>query len=472
VKATARRIERGDWQTPPALAAAVVERAARCLPSPHTVLEPTCGEGTFLAAARAAFPRAELRGFEIDAGYGALAAQRVPAAEIIRADFFRTDWSAVLGRVVEPVLVLGNPPWVTAASLGALSSGNLPQDRTSTLTGLDALTGRSNFDVSEWMIAHLLERLIGRSFLLAMLCKVGVARKLLLRSVREKWPLQGEIVRVDAREHFDAAVDAVLLVVKAGDSETAWSIYPSFDATKACSLLGVVDDQLTPDVDAFLATRDLEGPSALIWRSGLKHDCAELLELVPRGDGLENGRGQRVDVESARVFPLLKGSDVAHGRAPKRWVIVPQDHTGQDPAVHFGANPNLARYLDANRADLARRRSRIYEGRPPFAIFGVGPYSFAPYKVAIAGLYKKLRFTVVPPAFGRPVMFDDTVYFLPCATEDEATSLAHALGSERVRRFFEARLFWDAKRPIQKSVLARLSLDALTPAERPPILAR
>jgi hypothetical protein len=58
-------------------------------------------------------------------------------------------------------------------------------------------------------------------------------------------------------------------------------------------------------------------------------------------------------------------------------------------------------------------------------------------------------------------MFDDTVYFLPCDTEDEARRLCEGLGSERVRRFLEARVFWDAKRPIQKSVLSRLSLDLL-----------
>lgn len=467
MKAASRRVEHGDWQTPAALAEAVVSRLiasgrAGAPEAPLTVLEPTCGEGTFLAAAHAAFPTARLLGFEIDEAHAAAAARRVPAAEIVRADFFRTDWTAVLSRAVEPLLVLGNPPWVTAAALGSLASTNLPADRRSPLSGLDAVTGKSNFDVSEWMIGHLCERLLGRRFLLAMLCKAGVARKLLLRVRRQRWLLSGEIVHVEARAHFAAAVDAALLVVEpcSGEGARAWPVFPSLDAPQI-SATDVVDDQLTPDVDAFLATRYLEGRSTRAWRSGLKHDAAEVLELTRRGDQLVNGRGVIVDVEADRIFPLLKGSDVVHGRWPTRSVIVTQDHPGQAPALHLDALPRLARYLDANRGPLDRRKSRIYRGRPAYSMFGVGPYSFAPFKVAIAGLYKRLRFVVVGPEAGRPVMFDDTVYFLPCESEEEASALVAALGSPRVRRFFEARLFWDAKRPIQKSVLARLSLDVV-----------
>jgi hypothetical protein len=461
----AGRIARGDWQTPLALAEAVVARLAGSHPAPRTILEPTCGEGAFLVAAGAAFPTARLLGLEIDPGYAKTASRRVPEAEILQADFFRTDFRELLSRVDEPVLVVGNPPWVTTATLGALAARNLPEDRTSNLKGLDAVTGKSNFDVSEWMIAHLLERLVdrlGRGFLFAMLCKASVARRLLLRCERERWPVSGEVIRIDARGHFEAAVDAVVLVLAPGEPGSPWPVYPSLEATVASSSMGVVDDQLTNDVDALLSTRDLEGPSALTWRSGLKHDCAAVLELASRLGRLENGRGERVDVEGDRVFPLLKGSDVFHGRPAERRVILPQDHPGQDPAVQLEASPRLARYLAARRAEFDARKSRIYRGRPPYSIFGVGPYSFAPFKVAVAGLYKELRFVVVPPLEGRPVMFDDTVYFLPCDTEAQARRLRELLGSERVRRFFEARLFWDAKRPIQKSVLSRLSLDGLT----------
>jgi type I restriction-modification system DNA methylase subunit len=43
--------EYGDFQTPVDLAERVCSLASRCLPEPATVIEPTCGTGTFLIAA-------------------------------------------------------------------------------------------------------------------------------------------------------------------------------------------------------------------------------------------------------------------------------------------------------------------------------------------------------------------------------------------------------------------------------------
>ena len=47
-----RRTIRGDYQTPPELAHAVCARLAGDGLAPAAVLEPTCGRGAFLAAAR------------------------------------------------------------------------------------------------------------------------------------------------------------------------------------------------------------------------------------------------------------------------------------------------------------------------------------------------------------------------------------------------------------------------------------
>ena len=60
------KIERGDWQTPNALARSVLE-VVRAMPeaeAPATIVEPTCGEGAFLHAAAEIFPAAERRGWE------------------------------------------------------------------------------------------------------------------------------------------------------------------------------------------------------------------------------------------------------------------------------------------------------------------------------------------------------------------------------------------------------------------------
>ena len=129
---------------------------------------------------------------------------------------------------------------------------------------------------------------------------------------------------------------------------------------------------------------------------------------------------------------------------------------------HFA--PKAWQYLVANEALLAQRSSSIYRNRPRVSIFGVGEYSFALWKVAISGLYKKLEFVAVPPFRGRPVVLDDTCYFFPCQSEDECLVLHDLVHSEPAREFWSAFIFWDAKRPITAQILNLLDFAALARA--------
>src|ERR1700691_1994399 len=163
--ATSSRVEYGDWQTPAELA----ERALTCvlrsmMTPPRAVVEPTCGEGAFLVAAAHQLPEAELAGYEINKRYVDVTASKLRGARqtVRQADFFSVDWEREVSELGKPILVIGNPPWVTSADLGAMGSSNIPTKRNfKGLNGLDARTGKSNFDVSEWMILRLLRALIG-----------------------------------------------------------------------------------------------------------------------------------------------------------------------------------------------------------------------------------------------------------------------------------------------------------------------
>jgi len=110
---------------------------------------------------------------------------------------------------------------------------------------------------------------------------------------------------------------------------------------------------------------------------------------------------------------------------------------------------------------LDQRKSSVYKNRARFSVFGVGPYSFAPWKVAISGLYKKLDFVCVPPFQGRPVVLDDTCYFFPCQSREECRVLHELMMSDPAQEFLSAFIFWDAKRPITAGVLNLLNLAAL-----------
>ncbi len=490
---------RGDWQTPSALAHAVLATlASRHAPdapdapdAPAVVLEPTCGEGAFLEAAAVAYPSARLLGYELNPTYARRARARLPAgrATVRVADFFAVDWERVLAAHPGPLLMVGNPPWVTTATLGALGASNGPRRRrVEGLGGLEALTGKSNFDLAEAVILRLLGALAGaqgRRATLAMLCKGSVARRVIERASAARWDVApGGLYAIDAQRHFGAAVSAVLFVCELGIGAARGRAWPSFalpspappafpasHASRASRVaraaptpapgLVVVDGVAVADAEAYARTAHLAGDCAPAWRSGLKHDCASVMELSRDGEGWRNGLGERVTIEPELLYPLAKGADVAGGRPVERAVLVPQRALGEDTSTLAGRAPLAWRYLCAHRDRLGARKSSVYRGRPEFSIFGVGPYAFAPWKVAVSGLHKRLDFVVLGPFAGRPVVLDDTCYFLPFDDEPSARAACGLLQTPGAREFLGARIFWEAKRPISKAILQRLSLAAL-----------
>ncbi len=465
-----QRVAHGDWQTPRALADAVVANVRRTGEPVRAVLEPTCGTGTFLAAAARAFPEARLFGFDRSAAYVEAARRELGArpAELGVCDFFEHDWERTLRALPEPFLLLGNPPWVTSSTLGALRSTNLPaKSNFKRQPGLAALTGKANFDISEWMLSHLLAAARGRHFTLAMLCKAAVARRIMHECAEQGAELEGSVYGVDARAHFSAAVSAVLLVLRSqpggarSRGEARFGVYADLEAREPERVMGVVNGRAFSDLDAQRATVGLEGPSALTWRSGVKHDLARVMELTERGGVLVNGLGEDVAIERELVYPLRKSSELAHAESERRFVLVTQARLGDDTSAIRERAPATWRYLERHRAAFEARKSRIYRGQPPFAMFGVGAYTFAPYKVAISALHKRLAFRALGPALGRPVVLDDTAYFLPCESQPQAERLERALSTPLARAFLEARIFWDDMRPINKGVLGSLCLERL-----------
>lgn len=237
------------------------------------------------------------------------------------------------------------------------------------------------------------------------------------------------------------------------------SLYKTLETSSLSGKFGLIDGELVSDVDTYLELRHLDGGSSHVWRSGIKHDASKVMELSPQGEDYLNGNGETVAIEHDFVYPLLKSSDLGNGRIkPRRAVIVTQMTSGDPTSRIKELAPRTWQYLCENGGKLDARRSSIYKNRPRFAMFGIGPYSFAPWKVAISGLYKSFEFTVLPPSEGRPVMVDDTCYSIPCRSEAHAIILRKILSSEISMRFLKSLVFIESKRPITVDVLRRLSI--------------
>ncbi len=469
------RRDLGDFQTPPGLVAAVLDRLD-ALGIPHArVLEPTCGRGHFLSGLLARVdPPGEVRGFEIQ-GQHLDDARRLDAGvtsiALEQADFFSLDLATRLRWSGEgPLLVVGNPPWVTTAALGRLGSANGPaRTRVEGLTGLDSRTGRSNFDLAEAVWVKLLTELPEPEATIALLCKVATARNVLRWASRAGRPIaSASIHRIDARRWFAATVDACLFVVRTGLGVGCYraEVYPDLVSEIPEATIAVVDDLLVADLDAFERHRSVFGRSGRAWRQGVKHDAAAVMELTHGDSGWRNVLGEAVDVEPDRVYPLLKGADLARSSRPARGVLVTQRRLDEDTNGLARTSPRLWSYLQAHAAALAARRSKVYEGRPPFAMFGVGDYAFAPHKIAVSGFHKALKFRAIGPVDGRPVLLDDTCYLLPCESARESRRLAARLNGPSAQALLASLCFSDAKRPVTKAILSRIDLDRL-PAAAP-----
>ncbi len=464
----------GDWQTPRALVVAVLDRLRADGHRWDRVLEPTCGQGHWLEVlGQEPNPPTELMGVEIQAAHAAIARDIVGThGQILTADLFQLDLGRDLPwRTDGKLLVVGNPPWVTVAALGK-SGGtehNPGPERISTgrMSGLDALTGKSNFDLAEAVWRKLIHELASQEPTIALLCKASVARALLRAVATEDLPIRAATFhQINSARWFDAAVSAGLLQIEVGlgPKVTSIPIYEDLAAREPSTTWALRAGSILADQAAYDRSNWADGVSPIAWRQGVKHDAAAVMELIPQTDGgWRNGLNEPVEVEADRVYPWFKATDLARGISPepRRAVVISQRALGDDPAELARTHPRLWAYLQNHAAHFARRKSSIYRGRPPFALFGIGPYTFSPYKVAISGLHKAFRFRALGPVDGRPPLVDDTGYFIPCPTAEAACTLAAALNGPETADLLRSLTFADSKRPITQAVLKRIDVRAL-----------
>jgi hypothetical protein len=467
------KIEYGDFQTPLELANLVCQKLEGLGVSPEIVIEPTCGVGAFVEAAAYQFPRAKkIIGVEVNHSYLDELQKKKSAFPnsnrilLKYGDFFNFEWKELLKGVDGSILILGNFPWVTNSQQGMIGGENLPKKvNFQNHNGFDAMTGKSNFDISEWMLIQAGNWMKNRKGYLAMLCKTAVARKFLsyLHTNNESL-LHSAIYGIDAKKHFNASVQACLLFCEFdGVSRNYdYAVYENLQAN-SYQRVGHRNGLTIRDLDTFEKSSHLFGTSEMKWRSGIKHDCSEVMELREQDGFLINGLGEKVEIESTFVYPLLKGSDVANNRiqSTNRFVIVTQKLVGEPTNTIKHIAPKTWKYLEKHAGLLDNRKSRIYHDNPRFSIFGVGSYTFSPYKIAICGLYKTLDFRLVGELNDKPAVFDDTVYFLSFDLEEQARKILYILLSQNVQDFFSSMIFWDDKRPIKTNILNRLNLQTV-----------
>jgi len=484
------RAEYGDFQTNEDLANKVTLYLASKSVSPEIIVEPTCGKGNFIIACLKNFQSIEnIFGIEIYKPYVwetkfsvvnfflENPEKKRPVISIAHCNVFDFDFKQIEKQFSNKnILVIGNPPWVTNSKLGSLNSANLPKKTNfKNHSGLDAMTGKGNFDIAEFITITMLETFQKTNGHLLLLVKNSVIKNIVFDQTKNKYNIASiEKHCIDSKKEFNVSVEASLFYCELNSK-------PEFDCeefdfysinqlrtTKRSQRLeerkklrfGWLNDKFVSNIDTYIHTKEIDGECPFVWRQGLKHDCSSIMELDKVNEHYVNGLNEEVRLEDDLVYGLLKSSDLKNTviSQTRKFTIVTQRKVGQETKYIKYDYPKTYQYLIEHQEKFNARKSSIYNNKPQFSIFGIGDYSFRPYKVAISGLYKTFHFTLILPQADKPVMLDDTCYLIGFDKIEFAIYALILLNSDTTMQFLQSVTFADAKRTFTKDVLMRIDL--------------
>ena len=474
------RAEYGDFQTNSILANKITVHLLEQGINPEIIIEPTCGKGNFIVASLNNFSGIkQIIGIEIYKPYVWETKFSIldfflknpkcnkPSIEIFHYNVFDFDFKTFSNLVINNnLLIIGNPPWVTNSQLGSLNSKNLPKKSNfKNQNGLDAMTGKGNFDIAEYITLSLFDAFQCINGHLALLVKNSVVKNIVFDQKAKQYRI-GSIEKhcIDSKKEFDVSVESSLLFCKLNSIPEYKCREYNFYNKEMSLCFGWVDNKFVSNTANYLHTQSIDGICPFEWRQGIKHDCSAVMELEKTNGHYLNKLKENVVIEDELVFGLLKSSDLKNTviNETRKYTIVTQSKVGQETNYIKHQFPATYKYLFKHLSVFQSRKSSIYKGKPLFSIFGIGDYSFKPYKVAISGLYKTFHFTLALPQNDKPVMLDDTCYFIGFENIEYAVYAIILLNSPQTEDFLRSITFPDAKRVFTKDILMRIDLLKLT----------
>ncbi len=482
-KTTLELKEWGDVQTPKYLIEKVYKILVDLNFNPNIIIEPTSGTGGFILNAPKYFQNLKLiYGVEIQKQHIWTSAYKLIVEglgkkgqknsslliRLIHDDVFNHNFEFDMINSNDSLLIVGNPPWVTISELSMLNSENVPKrSNIKKFKGIDALTGKSNFDITETIVNKMIKLFSNYEGKIAILCKNSVVRNILKETKNHQLNISNiRALSFNAKEYFGKTCSASLFIADftPNKSETFCTVANIDAPNTILRKIGWYKDQFVSDIAKYKQNSQLEGQFPFIWRQGIKHDCTSVLELQINEDGqLINKKNEIIKIEEDLVYPLLKGSSLRSflPRDTTNRLILTQTKLSDDTERIKENFPKTWDYLIKNKNAFTKRKSQIFREKTQFAIFGVGEYVLSPYKVALAGFYKKPLFTLVTPHNGKPVLFDDTCYYMSFQDYIDALFTCTILNSKELLDFLNSIVFIESKRPFTKEILMRINLAQL-----------
>jgi hypothetical protein len=441
-----------------------------------TVLDPTCGRGDLLfglmeAALRRGSELPVRRLFGVEREPELLRqlvrdCRREFDVEFQRENLYCTDFLLDLPRLKSDVL-LGNPPWGNFADLPAGEKAalkplfvryGLANDRRR------LLLGASRVDVAALVVVRAIAENLrpggAATFFLPLSLLTGDTAHTGFRRYQAagaQFAVTG-VVDFTAIPAFPGVATRYGAISFRRDVPPHWPVPWRHLDPSVCRWAAPIDDADGPlavaeapaALDRLRERPRIAVPPGVRPRQGVNPCGASRVLFVGDVEPLDDDRADAVSPAIGRVvlprrflFPLLTAHQFADADVPPpRWVLLPHDPaTGQPLSPEqISTCPDLAEYLNRCRSVLENRRGRwlrqwIDRGRW-WALLGVGPYCFAPYRVAWPA-YGAARFT--PRVFAAPWQGQQALHaHVACRSREQAEALKDALARPDVEEYLLA----------------------------------
>jgi SAM-dependent methyltransferase len=145
-------------------------------------------------------------------------------------------------------------------------------------------------------------------------------------------------------------------------------------------------------------------------------------------------------IEPDLLYPLLRGRDVRRWKAePSAWILVPHTvATGWQAISEEQMQRNYPRtweYLSRFRQVLLNRVAYklLRMGHPFYILKDISTYTFAPWKVVWRYVASDFIVAVATPHDGKPVVPNEKLMLVACASDQEAHYLCATLNSSPIR---------------------------------------
>jgi len=164
--------------------------------------------------------------------------------------------------------------------------------------------------------------------------------------------------------------------------------------------------------------------------------------------GKKKVRSVKTKIEKDLVYPIVKPRHI------KKWIIkgyyyiiIPHKKHGRNNESELRVNfPKTYKYLYSFKKELLKRASRWFKGgdKPFYSLFGIGDYTFKPFKVVWSSIGYLPAFAVASKVKDKyigkkEIIPDNTIGYISFDLEDEAYYVCGILNSSSVLALFSQR---------------------------------